>query len=76
MFGGSQDIAPIVYDGITCLGGESSLNDCTDKKEYSSLYPTCRYVAGVTCLSKESCFTRMSSMIIILQCIIGINYDY
>ncbi len=53
MFGGSQDIAPIVYDGITCLGGESSLNDCTDKKEYSSLYPTCRYVAGVTCLSKQ-----------------------
>ena len=53
LFGGGQDIAPIIYDAITCGGSEDNLANCA-KQEYSTLNPTCRYVAGVTCLSEHS----------------------
>ena len=44
-FGGSQDIAPIVQDRLSCIGNETKLTECT----YYNYYPTCTSVAGVYC---------------------------
>ena len=46
VFGGSQDIAPIVIDDIYCTGNEATLTECTYYTYYSS---SCTGIAGVYC---------------------------
>ena len=49
-FGGSQDIAPIVRDGIICAGNETTLTECTYNNYY---YTTCTSIAGAYCAGIE-----------------------
>ena len=46
VFGGSQDIAPIVIDRFICTGNETTLTECTYNYNYN---PTCTGVAGGYC---------------------------
>ena len=46
VFGGSQDIAPIVIGRIVCNGNEGTLTECTYNYNY---YPSCTRVVGVYC---------------------------
>lgn len=48
MFNGNQDIAPLVYDRVTCTGFEGTLLNCTIA-EYGTVDPICMTVAGVMC---------------------------
>lgn len=48
LFGGSQDQRPLVYDGATCTGSETTLTSCT-LADYATVNPTCTTIAGVMC---------------------------
>ena len=48
LFNGNQDLAPLVYDGVTCSGFEGTLFNCTIA-DYGTVDPFCTTVAGVMC---------------------------
>ena len=53
IFGGSQDIAPIVRDsGLICTGNEATLAECTPYT-FTHYRSICTRVAGVYCAGIE-----------------------